>query len=328
MIRFTKFIHYIFIFSLFLVFISCSHQGFVRTPANDPAVIGIATYTGSFDPPTLAHETLMKMALDNYQVNKLYIFVNISGPKDFKASFKERKEMIAGMLKAYGERVEIVPVLQENRVEIITGKTADKNFYQVIGQDSFEKLGDDLNSLPNRKWLVVPRGDDPFTIPAGANAEIMPDIKDTSSTDVRALILQNRIQEAQINPFVADYIMKHHLYYPYDGEEEVLKKKEFEIFFKRYLGEITKKFPELGLGDMPLPQYIPEQSKAAWSDKFTNKAIQKASLQGRHAEDFKVASMSILEKLSSLAVQDVQKVKIPKAVNICEPAQLINAFGH
>ncbi|MBY0414838.1 MAG: hypothetical protein K2Q18_11760 [Bdellovibrionales bacterium] len=304
---------------LLLLTLGCSH--WKRGPAQvDRPLVGI--YTGSFDPPTNAHKNIMLMASEKYPLDELYIFVNVSGSKDFKTSFNERKEMIEGMFAGSGKKIRVVAILQENKNEVIENISSRFNTVQFIGQDSFEGLPEESMKDPNRKWVVFPRGDKELVIPKDVNAETMEVGVETSSSEVRALILEQRIQEADIDPFVAEYIMKHKLYVSLsDKGLEELKYKNFVELFARYKKSLSLKYPKMDLSDVALPKYLPEQSRSAWTDKFSNAVIKVKGISGNNVEDFRMVSEIILLELSKNMTSHNEKI------NSCNPSILINLFN-
>ncbi len=313
-----------FVLLLNLAITSCSSlDNTLRKPALDELSISkeaVGIYTGSFDPPTNAHKKIMTQGLENYPITKLLIFVNVSGSKDFKTSFAERREMILGMLGPYADRVEVRPILRENVNETMEDINKKTNTVQFIGQDSFEALPSDAMTDPNRRWVVIPRGNEPLQIPEKANAEALAPIDDTSSSQIRALIIQNKIDEANIDPFVRDYITEKRLYVPKVGVAEKMKVAAFEKLFSDYKVGLKKAMPGMDLSDVVLPVYLPDQSVSAWSDKFTNLVIKKRGLVGAEAEKFRVFSHGVLKKI---VIGIDKKVEAP-----CSPGAMRYFFSN
>ncbi len=302
---------------------SCSPLNVLRNPAQgvnetisqtSSDVFGI--YTGSFDPPSNAHKKIMTQALDNYPIKKLLIFVNVSGSKDFKSSFAERRAMILGMLGLDADRVEVRPILRENVNETMEAINKMAKTIQFIGQDSFEALPPSSMLDTNRKWIVIPRGREPLYIPENANAEALAPIDDTSSSEIRALIVKNKANEANIDPFVRDYILEHRLYVPELGAAEKAKIAAFEKLFHEYKISLKRAMPVIDLNDAFLPTYLPDQSVSAWSDKFTNLIIKQRGLKGAEAENFRIFSHELLSKIN--VSSEIQK-KIKRLKNINNP---------
>ena len=70
--------------------------------------IKIGLYSGTFDPPTKAHNAVIRCAIKNLNLERLYIFVNKNGEKNYKCSSVERVEMLKRMLKDIEDRVVII----------------------------------------------------------------------------------------------------------------------------------------------------------------------------------------------------------------------------
>jgi nicotinic acid mononucleotide adenylyltransferase len=319
-----------FLFLIALTATSCSQFDVRRIPSDDSSsttqttskeLIGI--YTGTFDPPTNSHKKIMMLALEKYHVNQLNIYVNISGTKDFKTSYLEREAMIAGMLGKNFSKVKIMPILQENKEDVIAAIDEGPGIQtlQFSGQDSFDTMPADIVRARNRRWVVIPRGDSPVNIPDNSHVDVIDPIDDTSSSQIRKLIAENRLDEANIDPFVADYIRKKHLYVPLEGSAAEVKLEMYEKVFMQYMKEIKALRPDLNLEDVVLPKYLPEQSISAWPTKFTNLIMTKENLVGAPAENYRIFSTNLLNKI----LLDVSK-PTPPTTSPCDPSQFIHMF--
>lgn len=284
-----------FIFSiLILSFFSLNFSLEIFAAHNDSRSIRpIGVYSGSFDPPTIAHKKIMELALENYNLDKLYIFVNVSGPKDFKASFSEREAMIKSMLGEKANKIKLVPVLQENKDSALNQiqETTKSKVIKFIGQDSFETLPP--ASLKDSKihLVVIPRGSEPIKMPKETKIDVLKiNAGSISSSDVRKMILSKQIGEAKIDPAVYQYIKDHNLYSSPPEQFSKLQIKFYEEAFNDYLADIKKANPKWDLSKISIPPYTPEQSTLAWSEKFTNLIIKEKGLSGEDAEAFRVSS--------------------------------------
>lgn len=318
--------------SIFLLLITltvscCSQLDIRRIPSNDTSTTNpiskelIGIYTGTFDPPTNAHKAIMLLAIEKYHVDQLYIYVNISGTKDFKTSYLEREAMISGMLGKNISKVKIIPVLQENKELVIAAVDEGPGIQtlQFSGQDSFDTMPADVVRARNRRWVVIPRGDTPVNIPENSNVDVLKPIDDTSSSEIRKLIQEDRLDEANIDPFVADYIRKKHLYLPFEGRAAEVKLEMYERVFTQYMKELKILKPELKLEEVALPKYLPEQSISAWPTKFTNLIMMKENMVGAPAEDYRIFATNLLNKI----LLDVSKSDTPSP---CNPTQFIHLF--
>jgi hypothetical protein len=148
-------------------------------------------------------------------------------------------------------------------------------------------------------------------------------IDNTSSSEVRTLIVQNRIEEANIDSFVAKYIQKNSLYIAPTGVVAEKKEADYKKVFSEYIRELKKSKPELDLKNITLPKYLPEQSAAAWPTKFTNLIMENEKMVGKPAEDFRDYS---LKTFNDLLVYPARDIRLTKIVNPCDPIQLIQLF--
>jgi nicotinic acid mononucleotide adenylyltransferase len=307
---------------------SCSQFDIRRLPSDENSYLSphaktiIGIYTGTFDPPTNAHKEIMNLAIEKYHVNQLYIYINVSGTKDFKTSFQEREAMVSGMLGKNSTRVKIMPVLQENKELVIASVDKDPGIQtiQFSGQDSFDTMPPDIVRARNRRWVVIPRGDTPVNIPKNSNVDVLTPIDDTSSSEIRKLIAANRLDEANIDPFVADYINKNKLYLPLEGYPAVFKEKLYKKVFVEYIKELKASRPELDLKLVVLPEYLPEQTMGSWATKFTNLIMTKEKMIGQSAEDYRIFSLKTLDQILSTTLQS-GTISSP-----CDPIELIQMF--
>lgn len=142
--------------------------------ASDPSAI--AFYSGTFDPPTLAHLQIIQCALGDLEQNldckklgekikRIIVSVNKGGVKDTLTSSSERVLMLQKALEKYGNRVEVVASTTKERDAIKVALTKDQTqLYQMIGEDSYLALTPDafMGSGPNKdlgisKFIVLPR---------------------------------------------------------------------------------------------------------------------------------------------------------------------------
>ncbi len=118
-------------------------------------------YSGSFDPPTKAHNAIIRSALDNLRLDKLYIFVNKNGSKNYKCSSNERVEMVQRMLADLGDRVVVVAQESDNKRSdyFFIKKLLNEKIIHITGEDSYQRR---LLILPENRVqfdviAIVPR---------------------------------------------------------------------------------------------------------------------------------------------------------------------------
>ncbi len=155
-------------------------------------------YSGSFDPIHEGHVQIIRDAFERDKLEKLYVIVNISGDKNFKASYEQRKEMIRLATLEFGDRVEIYPVRQDMKtrftIPLLKALNFKKPYVSYLGEDSFQALPKSLIPDPLRKIHVSPR-------PKNA----------ASSSAVRLAIAEGR-RPPFISEIVWDYILAEGLY--------------------------------------------------------------------------------------------------------------------
>lgn len=178
----------------------------------------IALYSGSFDPPTLAHRGLIVKVDRSFKIDRFIILVNnTSDVKKFKASTADRIAMMQLLFKDYAGRIEINPIDQNDKnafSEKLLSRGKDQ-IYRVIGQDSFEKLPAGVYS-PGSKfhWVVAERKDQgQGPLHPGPNLSVLKeDEHGISSTLLRQQLKTNCVDQRLIDSKVLEYIKTKNLY--------------------------------------------------------------------------------------------------------------------
>jgi len=136
----------------------------------------VAFYSGTFDPPTLAHLQIIQCALGDVENNfecqqlgkkikRVVVSVNKGGAKDTFTSALERVLMLQKALQKYGNKVEIIASSSQERDKKKIELTKNNSeLYQMIGEDSFLLLpenafqGQGLNKKEVlSKYIILPR---------------------------------------------------------------------------------------------------------------------------------------------------------------------------
>ncbi len=190
----------------------------------------VGVYFGTFDPIHEGHVRVARAAMKSAGLDEILIAPNLTSIEKPNASdSKYRVAMTALRIK------------KEDGINLYTGDSSSlidqfgrdpffervgqiygtKKLYQVIGQDSFEKLVEQgkIKSDSNRIYLVNPRKEagGALTIPEHLKEIAIPiegdRLSPLSSTEIRNKILSNvRPQDNELDPLLYDYIKKHHLY--------------------------------------------------------------------------------------------------------------------
>ena len=128
--------------------------------------MNIALFGGSFDPPHLGHDSVVKMALNTLEIDKLIIMPTFINP--FKTHFSASPNMrIKWVEKIWGNlpKVEISDFeIKQNRpvptiesVRYLQNLYKTENFYVIIGADHLDTLHlwDDFDELCKRAKFVI-----------------------------------------------------------------------------------------------------------------------------------------------------------------------------
>jgi nicotinate-nucleotide adenylyltransferase len=133
--------------------------------------MNIAIFGGSFDPPHIGHQEIIKGALKNLDIDLLFVIPTFLNP--FKnSSFtpaKKRASWIKCMIKKYTKAKVLDYEIQQNRptptietIKYIEKQYKPKKIYLIIGADNIETLHKwkDFKELEKRVKFVVASRDD------------------------------------------------------------------------------------------------------------------------------------------------------------------------
>ena len=264
-----------------IAMLTCSgtadNESLNQVPKIQKITIGI--YSGTFDPPTLAHETIIRMTIKKFSLKTLYIFVNKNGSKNCKCSLLERVAMLRVMLSDLGEKIIIVPQASEKKYQdyLFLKNILNKPVIHITGQDSYEKklLIESKIAPQNRvdfdAIAIIPRSNDVKNLKLEPNAFVLlvgTDLLSVSSTQVRDKLSIGDLSGLSINKAVLGLIIQRNLYKS-SPEKEV----DFEKAFYEYVGK--------NLIKCPLPPFDPLSSREAWDEYFQNLVFVKK--QGSYA---------------------------------------------
>jgi nicotinic acid mononucleotide adenylyltransferase len=144
-----------------IIFLWKFFLGVVFAQGNMSAYPEYAIYSGSFDPPTLAHGEIIRQVLKQYNLKKIYIIVNKYNKKNFKSSANQRIKMMEIMLGDLKEKVVILSQDSPNKRTdyLILKKILNKPILLFTGEDSYLRKLD----LPEKERLsfdytvIIPR---------------------------------------------------------------------------------------------------------------------------------------------------------------------------
>lgn len=214
-----------------------------------------ATYSGTFDPPTLAHVGIMSHVVRNGGVDKLMVVVNNrTNPKVFRCSAEQRRAMILAALPAdIASRVDVVIEPEGGKNALIDRVIAEGRYdwVGVIGEDSYTKLAPEV--LAERKWLLVTRDNSVTGVlpPNVTRIAIADASRGISSSRVRELLEKGEDASALVAPAVAAYIKTHALYSVPAMAALATRERTFHYLWTMLAGAAAA---------LPPPPFIPTQS--------------------------------------------------------------------
>ncbi len=225
--------------------------------------IKIGFYSGTFDPPTIAHNAIIRTAIDYLQLDKLYIFVNKNGEKNYKCSGQERVTMLERMLGDLKSKVIIIDQCtdKKNQDYMVLKKIMHEPIINITGQDSYERR---LKIDPDKRInfdaiAIIPRSGVSSNIALEEKAFFVPIdqelVAGVSSTQVRQQLADRDFKNIALHPEVLNYIIEHDLYL-YQPD----KQSTFEFEYYAYIGKHVVK--------LPMPPFDPQASVGAWEENF------------------------------------------------------------
>lgn len=199
-----------------------------------PGVRRIGVFGGAFDPPHVAHRSLVDAALQQLQLDELRIVP--TGQAWHKArSLSAAQHRLAMARLAFADQSRVVvdpreilragPSYTVDTLRELHGEHPGSVFFLVIGQDQAARLPtwhawDEVVRLAT--ICVAARPDVPGAAPSPAS--VAPQTtgyrqldfpqQSVSATDIRQRIARGLGVDALVGPAVARYIADHHLYLP------------------------------------------------------------------------------------------------------------------
>lgn len=187
----------------------------------------IAVYGGAFDPPTIAHETIIQHLLDTYSV--VHVYVTDNDEKRYSAPYEDRCAMLLKCfpnLKIFKQITRTYDLLEstygspdamfgELPVDLMVGLDELKDLLAGKWKDS-DKLIDKYSIR------VFNRGNNlNFHMDLGTRGDIRPifiPVPNVSSSEVRNDMLMCPLYEGgMVSPKVLGYIFEHRLYHQDDA---------------------------------------------------------------------------------------------------------------
>lgn len=182
-----------------------------------------AIFGGKFDPPHLAHQLTVFLALNKFEMDEVWIVPSFSHPFGFKPSdFEKRIEMCRIMARPWDEEevkvcgfereIDLETVYTVDLLKFLTAKFPERLFSLIIGSDNWNVrdkwknfgeisaicqdiivVGRERNESPDHKSIVLP---------------------DISSSEIRRLIAEKMPFEHLLPAGIPEFIRKNRLYDP------------------------------------------------------------------------------------------------------------------
>ncbi|MBF0362690.1 MAG: hypothetical protein HQK49_16845 [Oligoflexia bacterium] len=287
------------------------------------ASIGI--YTGSFDPPTIAHFEIIRQIAKMKEIDQVFVLVNRDGGKDFNLSLKDRLQLVKVVENGQNGKIITLPAPLGNKeqfakklIEIFHKDT--KDIINFVGEDVFSLYREQMTKDRERVWCIVPREEpilSELSRTVGVARPIVEDknikflkldlksqeiIKGVSSSQFRENMIRGEFSKAKdlLDPTVAKLIEENGFYRMTNNKSELQKKREaylksFELFKKSIEKLMEQKIlANFKLDTFVVPEFKEMQHPSAWNDKFCRWIINSANLSTD-------AATTVISKLSNIA---------------------------
>ena len=182
----------------------------------------VLVFGGSFNPPTLAHEAIIKKLYITYKPKKIIIVPtgDFFSWKDNLVPYKDRYHMASLMIKdldyAVLSDIEDTKEFLGSYHTLNQLKQSYDNLYFVVGADHIKSLDqwiDYKKLIRDYRFIIMTRNDytldEPYLKKLGVRYEVFNFSSPISSTTVREDLKKHL---DFLNPLVKDYILKHNLY--------------------------------------------------------------------------------------------------------------------
>lgn len=184
----------------------------------------IGFFGGAFNPPTIAHINLVKMALEEYSFDAIYFVpVNNFYKKVGLIDISKRIDML-NLECTENPKMQVLDIEREmNRAfkaneifEILKEKYPDDEIYFLMGEDNYEKMSswENYEKLKQYKYLVFQRKENKKMKVTPPNIIYMQNTENLkiSSSIIRAMIRKEQDIEKYVSKDVKKYILENNLY--------------------------------------------------------------------------------------------------------------------
>lgn len=244
----------------------------------------IGFYPGSFD-PVAGHREIILEILKKLPIQKLFVVVNIRGPKDYEAGVVERMDMLKVALKGLEDRVEIRGEPFGGR-ELLFQSLRQRTrhpIYSFVGEDSYPTIPEHIRRQTDRIWVLIPRPDqnvrvrDEDLLAPAIKLEV-PQALGSSSTRLRD-DLHRGDGAQQISVDLAEWIDRHRLYRVPTSDEARQMEIEFKRLFHQFYDDLKAHMGRMDLKPLEPPPFRANQSRGGWFEKFLIWVIEQNQLQ-------------------------------------------------
>jgi nicotinic acid mononucleotide adenylyltransferase len=185
--------------------------------ANESNMVGV--YTGSFDPPTIAHRKIILKAINENHCDRVIVYVNQFGKKNYHASPANRKKMIELMMKDHSDLVSVmIQGCPDKRVDFQNLRNKNKNLALIVGEDSYYKrlALPEIQHVSVDKIIVIPRSSEYKDLISKLGPKdrviFIPEITDISSSKIRDQLEKGDLNNIQLDKNVLNYVLEKKLY--------------------------------------------------------------------------------------------------------------------
>jgi len=181
-----------------------------------------ALFGGTFDPVHRAHLIVAREALETFSLDRV-LFIPAANPpfKEASAGYEDRFRMV--QLACEGEPRFVPSRLEEGReksfsihtIERVRAQAPGDQLFFIIGADAFAEIQSWYHwkeVLEAVDFIVVARPGHIYHCPPGARVHRLETVAlPVSSSEIRQTLVRGETP-AELDPAVADYIRRHHLY--------------------------------------------------------------------------------------------------------------------
>jgi len=239
----------------------------------------IGVYSGSFDPPTLAHYKIILAALEENHFDKFVIYVNQFGKKPYQADSAQRKKMLEVMLKDRGDTISvIIQTDPDKRINYRQIREPGQKLALIIGEDSyFKRLAlREEQKIAFEKIFVIPRTSVTKSLNEVLESDVqimyLPNIDDISSTKVRHDLQSGNFSNIELHESVLKYICTNRLYsVPEENSEEETEKRK--VILQQHSSELTQLLEDADQTQTRLGGFLSEFAKSYLDSRLYIPAI-------------------------------------------------------